>query len=257
MAIIEAKNIEMLPKRPADAVYEQLESGIHHTPYESETAFYNCIESGDTNGLEKIMNAYMKQSIVVGRMSNNDLKQMQYFAVCCIALATRHAIRGGLSEITVFNLSDKYIQTVDSLTKVDDIPAFLSEKAFELTALVRKSSTRRNYPEPVRKAVYYIEAHLYQKITPSEVAEFCGLSKDYMSVLLKQSTGKTTGAYISFAKLIESKRLLKRGLTLSQIAYQLAFCSESYYVSCYKKEFGVTPKSKIKLSEKTSTQSKE
>ena len=67
MAIIEAKNIEMLPKRPADAVYEQLESGIHHTPYESETAFYNCIESGDTNGLEKIMNAYMAIPKLIAR----------------------------------------------------------------------------------------------------------------------------------------------------------------------------------------------
>ncbi len=242
MAKIEAKNIEMLSKKSVDAVYEQIESGILHTPYEAETAFYNCIENGDTNGLEKIMGNYMTQNIVVGRMSNNDLKQMQYFAVCCIALATRYAIRGGLSEITAYNLSDEYIQTVDSLTIAEDIPGFLCVKAYELTDLVRKSSARRTYPEAVRKAVYYIESHLYQKISPSEVSVFCGLSKDYLNVLLKQSTGKTTGAYISYAKLNESKRLLNRGLTLSQIAYQLAFCSESYFVACYKKEFGVTPR---------------
>lgn len=246
MAKIEAKNIEVLSKRPLDAVFEQLESGIHHTPYEAETAFYNCIENGDTNGLERIMNVYMTQSIVVGRMSNNELKQMQYFAVCCIAIATRHAIRGGLSEITAFNLADGYIQSVDAIANVENIPVFLSEKAFELTGLVRKSSARKNYPEPVRKAVYYIETHLYRKTTPSEVAEFCGLSKDYLNVLLKQSTGKTTGAYITYAKLTESKRLLMRGLTISQIAYQLAFCSESYYGFCYKKEFGDTPKTNKK-----------
>ena len=244
MSKIEAKNIEMLSKKPADAVYEQLESGIHHTPYEAETAFYNCIENGDINGLEKIMESYMTQTIVVGRMSNNDLKQMQYFAVCCIALATRHAIRGGLSEIAAFNFSDECIQAVDSMEKAGDIPVFLSEKAFELTGLVRKSSMGKNCPEAVRKAVYYIESHLYQKISPAEVSAFCGVSKDHLNVLMKRNTAKTTGTYVTSAKLNESRRLLNRGLMLSEIAYQLAFCSESYFVACYKKEFGATPRCK-------------
>lgn len=241
MPKIESKNIEMLSKNPVDAVYEQLESGVHHTPYEAETAFYNCIENGDTAGVEAMLESFIKQSVVVGRMSNNDLKQMQYFAVCCIALATRRAISGGLSEIAAFNLSDEYIQTVDSFTRAEEIPVFLSEKAVELTELVRKSA-ETGYPETVRKAMYYIQSHLYKKINPAEVAEFCGVSKDYLNVLIKRSAGKTTGAYILSARLGESRRLLNRGLTLSQIAYQLSFCSESHYIACYKKEFGSTPR---------------
>lgn len=250
MSRLEVQNIEMLSKKPKDAVFEQLESDIHHTPYEAEAAFYTCIENGDEEGVEAIMESFMKQSVVVGRMSNNDLKQMQYFAVCCIALATRSAIRGGLSEITAFNLSDEYIQIVDSITRAEDMPLFLSGKAVELTGLVRQSAGRREYPEALRRAVYYIESHLYQKISPAQVAEFSGLSKDYLNVVFKKHTGKTTGAYISGAKLFESKRLLSRGFSLSEIAYQLAFCSESYFVACYKKEFGVTPKGSRSSREK-------
>ncbi len=241
MAHIEAENIEMLSKHTQDALYDQLDTSIQHTPYEAETAFYSCIKNGDAEGLERQMAAFLRQRIVVGRMSNNDLKQMQYFAVCCVAIAARYAIAGGLSEITAYNLSDSYIQTIDSLTRIEDIPPFLSNKAVELTRLVQRSSFRRDYPQAVKRAVYFIESHLYEKITPACVAERCGLSKDHLNVLLRRSTGKSTGAYIAAAKLIESKRLINRGLSNTEIAYQLNFCSESYFVSCYKKQFGITP----------------
>ncbi len=241
MAKVDASMIEMMPKQSKDPLFEQIENDKHHTPYESETALYNCIENGDIDGLENILKKIMENRVTVGRMSNNDLKQMQYFAVCCIALATRSAIKGGVSEVTAFNLSDEYIQTVDAITDIGEIPKFIFEKAYEITALVRESKGCAAYGEIVRKAVYYIETHLYQKLTPGEVAQFCAVSKDYLNVLFKRDTGKTTGAFIRGAKLRESRRLINRGLTNSQIAYQLCFSSESYFVVCYKKEFGITP----------------
>lgn len=212
-----------------------------HTPYEEEQMLYSCIENGDTDGLEKVFDSFIRQNVVVGRMSGNDLKQMQYFAVCCVALGTRAAIRGGLDEITAFDLSDRYIQTVDSISDIGRIPLFLSEKAFELTKLVRDSSFRKAWPAVVKKAVYCIGSGLYTKITAASAAEYCGVSKDHLNVLMKRYTGRTIGEYICAARLREAKHLLAVSMSISQTAYQLGFCSESYFISCYKKEYGVTP----------------
>ena len=235
------KNIQVLSRDSADPYYSDIESEKKRTPYETEVIFYGCIERGDVEGTGEMLSELWQQNIVVGRMSNNDLKQMQYFAVCCITLAVRAAIRGGVSEITAYNLSDEYIQKIDSMKTTTEVTEFLAEKAIEIALLVAKSSRKKIAHPIVKKASHYIEENLYQKLTPSQVAEYCSVSKDHLSLLFKANTGETTAKYILREKLTESKRLINRGLSNSQIAYQLGFCSESHFIAKYKEYYGSTP----------------
>lgn len=235
------KNIHILSDDSGDPYFTELESEKKHTPYETENIFYGCIENGDTEGTEKMLSALWNQNIVVGRMSHNDLKQMQYFAVCCITLGIRAAIRGGVSEITAYSLSDEYIQKIDSMNKAEEVPEFLSLKALELAELVASCNRKKISHPIVKKAAHYIEKNLYQKISTAAVAEYCGVSKDHLSLLFKQNTGETAAKYILRQKLDESKRLINRGLSNSQIAYQLGFCSESHFIAKYKEYYGTTP----------------
>lgn len=247
MSDFSQKNIQVLSRDSADPYYSEIESEKKHTPYETEVIFYSCVERGDVEGTKKMLSALWNQNIVVGRMSYNDLKQMQYFAVCCITLAVRAAIRGGISEITAYNLSDKYIQKIDSMKKAEEVPEFLSEKAIEITELVAKSSRKKISHPTVKKAVHYIEENLYQKITPSQVAEYCCVSKDHLSLLFKQNMGETIARYILIEKLSESRRLINRGLSNSQIAYQLGFCSESHFIAKYREHYSTTPGEERKI----------
>lgn len=235
------KNIQIISQDTADTYYAGIESEKKHTPYETEVIFYGCIESGDVEGTKKMMSTLWNQSIVVGRMSNNDLRQMQYFAVCCITLGIRAAIRGGVSEMTAYNLSDQYIQKIDGMKNTSQVVEFLSEKAVELSTLVAKSARKRIAHPIVKKATHYIEENLYQKITTVQVSDFCSVSKDHLSLLFKQNTGETVAKYILREKLCESRRLINRGLSNSQIAYQLGFCSESHFIAKYKEHYGNTP----------------
>ena len=241
MSEFSQKNIQVLSKDTADPYYSEIESEKKRTPYETEVIFYGCIERGDVEGTRKMLSALWNQNIVVGRMSYNDLKQMQYFAVCCTTLAVRAAIRGGVSETVAYSLSDEYIQKIDSMKKAEEVPEFLSEKAVEIASLVERASKKKISHPVVKKASHYIEQNLYQKITPQQVAAFCGVSKDHLSLLFKENTGYTTAKYILSQKLRESRRLIGRGLSNSQIAYQLGFCSESHFIAKYKEIYGNTP----------------
>ncbi len=234
------KNINIVTECDKDSYYSLLEAEKKHTPYETEVIFYGCIEKGDAEGTQKMMSA-LWSNIVVGRMSYNDLRQMQYFAVCCITLGIRAAIRGGVSEIKAYTLSDEYIQKIDSMKNVSDIAEYLSEKAVELAELVAKNSRKKISHPIVKKAAHYIEENLYQKITPMQVAEYCSVSKDHLGLLFRQNTGETIAKYILREKLCESRRLINRGLSNSQIAYQLGFCSESHFIAKYKAYYGATP----------------
>lgn len=47
-------NVRFLPKGVQNPRFEQRESGIAHTPYSREVAFYTCIKTGICKGLKAI-----------------------------------------------------------------------------------------------------------------------------------------------------------------------------------------------------------
>ncbi len=218
------------------------ESGRTHTPYETEQLFYGCIRSGDVARTEQMMHHLLSQTVVAGKLSHDPLRQMKYWAVCCITLATRAAIAGGLDETTAFNLSDESIRVLDSMTLQQDILPFLQKLCLKLTGLVAQSRDRRAYPLAVRKAIHYIHANLHSKLSLDEIAAVCGLSPDYFGALFKSCVGLPPGAYLRSERLKAARQMLAQTQkSTSEIAYLLGFCSESYFIKCFREAFGCTP----------------
>ncbi|WP_167958779.1 helix-turn-helix domain-containing protein [Anaerosporobacter faecicola] len=104
------------------------------------------------------------------------------------------------------------------------------------------SKIHETYSLPIRQCLHYIHQHLHNKITVATLATVCNLSVDYCSLLFKKEVGKTISSYIRTAKLEATKVLLTTNCNYSTICYNYGFCSESYYIACFKKEYGVTPR---------------
>lgn len=234
--------IQIVPTSDLDAVFAQRESGIAHTPYQAECAFYDCIRQGDLHLLDEKMQQYFEKGVVVGKLSDDALRQMQYWGVSSITLAVRAAMQGGLDELYAYNLSDSYIQSIDKMQSPDDILHFLIEKAGELTVLVSKVRGRLRYSPYVRRCMACVERRLHEKITVASLAEEIGITADYLSAVFKKETGEALSRYVLKRKLDEAKRLLENGCESDFVAYTLSFCSESYFISCFKRTVGVTPR---------------
>lgn len=234
--------VEYLPKGGDNPQFSQRESGVSHTPYSREVAFYTCVKNGDVEGVKSGMASFMGDALVVGRMSDDNLRQTKYFAVSCITLATRYAVEGGLMESEAYNLSDMYIQQIDKMNAPEEITAFLVEKAIEITYLVGKHKQRLEYPPYVRKAIKYINAHLHEKLTGEMIACECGVSADYLSQKFKECIGQSMHQYVLLQKLEASKSLLLSGMPYGEIGYYFGFCSQTHYIRCFEKAFGMTPR---------------
>ena len=106
-------------------IFSERESGVTHTPYETETMFFSLIKHGNVegvkNGIEQLLSS---NKIVAGRLSEDALRQTKYWAVCCVTLATRYAVQGGLDETAAFNFSDECIMKIDVLKSSTEILAF-------------------------------------------------------------------------------------------------------------------------------------
>lgn len=220
--------------------FEQRESGIVHTSYDEEEAFFDLIERGDTEAIRQALQKYLSACVVIGHLSDNATRQMQYWAICCITLGIRAAIRGGLDEMTAFNLSDQYIMQVDRMTCAGEIVAYLEKIVEELTQLVHRHSVSR-YPAQIRRCLHYIEQHLHDSIRIEALAELAHFSPDYFCKYFKRHVGMTPVQYIMDQKLRCARGMIENGFDLHTIAYYLGFCSQTYFITCFKRAYGLTP----------------
>ncbi len=223
-------------------LFLQRESGRTHTPYETEQLFYSCIRAGDVERVATLMQTLLQQTVVAGRLSNDPLRQMQYWAVCCITLATRCAIQGGLDETTAFNRSDESILQIDRMRDPQEILQLLQALCLQITAMVRDSRIGRDAPQAIRKCLHLIQTDLHGRLTAGTLARACALSPDYLCALFKKHVGVPLSVYIRSQRLLAARDLLRTGKSLSEIAYDLGFCSESYFIRCFREAFGETPR---------------
>ena len=73
-------------------------------------------------------------------------------------------------------------------------------------------------------------------------AEQAGISENYLSRLVKQSTGRSVGAWIDIVRIQRAKRLLSStDLPVIDIAVSVGVEDQSYFSRLFRKETGITP----------------
>lgn len=225
---------------PSAETADERENAMFHTPYEIEKAFFSSIREGNVEKMKALAQSLFANKITVGKLSDDKLRQIRYWSVCCITIATRYAIDGGAKERTAYNFADECIMKIDKTESEEEIIAFLLRKSEELTALVKESRTA-GYPYAVKKCLNVIDARLFEKLNIRTVAESVGMSADHLARLFRLHVGIGIPEYIKKERLSAARELLKGGMKISQAAYTVGFGSESYFIKCYREEYGKTP----------------
>ncbi|MBE6747918.1 MAG: helix-turn-helix domain-containing protein [Ruminococcaceae bacterium] len=211
-----------------------------NTTYAIETAFFSSISRGNIDEVNVMIKKLLKSGIVVNKLSKDDTRPLKYWAINTIAIATRYAIAGGADETACYAFTDEAIMQIDSLTDESEILQFLFKKSLQLVATVNKVQ-QNTHPKAVRDVLKIINTRLFDDLKLDILAKECGISKDHLSLLFKKSFGVTIPQYIKTQRLDASKDMLKRGMSLSEVAAATGFSTESYFIKCFKDEFGMTP----------------
>ncbi len=69
-----------------------------------------------------------------------------------------------------------------------------------------------------------------------------GISERQLQRKLKALTGRTPSDYLRTYRLQQSLEQLREGNSISEVAEAVGFSSQSYFASCFKAQFGTTPK---------------
>ncbi|MDR3594390.1 helix-turn-helix domain-containing protein [Clostridium sp.] len=212
---------------------------LHHTPIR-EKNFLKCIREGNKEKLLQYLN--IAEDGQFGILSDNPLRNKKNFLICCVTIATRAAIEGGLESEIAYALSDSYIQNIEYLHEVNDLQCLEIKMFCEFADNVLRAR-KSKYSKPIIACQSYISNHLYQEISLSELSQFVGLSQKYLSALFNKEVGITLSEYIQNKRIEESKHLLNSSNhSILDIATWLCFHDQSHFTRIFKKVTGTTPK---------------
>ena len=113
----------------------------------------------------------------------------------------------------------------------------------ENSASVIKSTPKSNNRTTIERTLEYINNNLSSDLTLEELANAANYNTIYFHKLFKASTGKTLHEYIEAQRIKKSINLLiSTDMTLTQIAYECGFSSQSYFSYAFKRRMGTSPR---------------
>lgn len=222
-------------------LHDHAESGFIHTTYSEESRRFHLLINGDMRAVkesERLVNPNIQ-----GKLSKDPLRNAKYLFIVNTGLATRYLIESGIPQETVYSISDLYIQKVDVAKTIKEVLDLNTEVWTVFVETVQATKKESIYSKPIHFCLNYIDSHFNEKITLEQLAEKVKLNPCYLATLFKNETGKSFGNYLMDIRIKTAQALLtKTEYTYSQIAYSLAFCSQSHFTKTFHKRTGYTPK---------------
>ena len=107
---------------------------------------------------------------------------------------------------------------------------------------VTPENKMRAEPSAVMLAMDYMQRHLLESLSVTEVAAFVHMSSSHFSRVFRQETGYAPHEYLVILRLNHAKHLLvNTEQTVRQIAFASGYHSEGNFIKSFVEKVGVTP----------------
>lgn len=146
-------------------------------------------------------------------------------------LAHRDQIVSGLVASMFYRISDMYEQSVQITDE-------------------KERSVRNRREEYFAKFITLLSENFKRERTVGFYAEQMCVTPKYLSLLIKEFSGKSAAEWIDYYVITEAKTLLRYStMSIQEVAYELSFSSQSFFGKYFKHLTGMSP-SEYKLSGK-------
>lgn len=227
-----------LDKQLAEYIFETRENELNPYLPESERKVMDMVKAGMVEEVKKFR---------ASRTLNSTGLEVKYLfkIVALVTVATRAALESGVDKVEAYGLSDLYLAMLSNATNDKLVSDIANNVLPHFAELVRKNlegdkETGNSYHLII--AENYIRTHLHFPLTLSSVAENVGISAKYLSRLFVLYKKEKFTKYVNRLRVNEAKELLvNTNRKLVDIAYSLAFVSESYFIKVFESICGLTP----------------
>ena len=212
-----------------------------HGTWAAEQELVRRIEDGNLN----YQDAFDKVAITgsSGNFNLGDpLRQAKDYVLSFIILASRAAMRAGLSPELSYTLSDFYIQSVENAQLIPEIQEIGHTMYRDYITRVHDLKISSAKSRQVQECMNYIQLHTREEISIQDIAAQFGYTEYYFSKKFKKETGMSMKEYIKQSRISHAKLLLKStDEPIQTISENLQFCSQSYFAETFRKYTGKSP----------------
>ncbi|MDD3253517.1 MAG: response regulator [Lachnospiraceae bacterium] len=165
----------------------------------------------------------------------------------------RQAIRLGVSDflskpVMVQELESALKKVIASIPRVGKADVPFGEQEMQLAAVREKLP---EYSYMVQSAIRYIDNHMGDNISLSQMGQELSVSGSHLSKCFKRETGIGFSSYATLAKMCKARALLRNPKhRVYEVANMLGYHDYAYFFQVFKKIYGYSP-SDEKQSRKT------
>ena len=135
------------------------------------------------------------------------------------------------------------ISMVENKEKIEEISIPIKYMLYRLYDETKKVISEENEHDVYCLALQYINEHLTEDISISDVARHINYSESYFGYAFKKKYKISVSQYIRELKLTKSKDLLKNtSFSIAGVASCVGFYDPNYFSALFKKHFGISPK---------------
>ena len=128
-------------------------------------------------------------------------------------------------------------ETLVCLFELLDMLIKLENSSFPATAHAGISSSQQK----VNDIIAFIDDHISENITISDLAGHFFLNGDYLARLFKKHAHVSIGHYITVQKINVSQRLLREGHSVENVSEMLNFSNYAHFFKTFQKITGMSP----------------
>lgn len=157
--------------------------------------------------------------------------------------------------------TDEMKEYIDAMVKEDETREngylyYMTANMHMITALLHRKnflpeeSSLFNHKgiEKIMPVVEYIDENYSEHITLKDLSRVMNLNEYYFCRIFKKATGATVTDYLNFVRVSKAEKMLRSGMSISEISYNVGFSSLSYFNRIFKKYKFCSPSSYRQIS---------
>lgn len=91
------------------------------------------------------------------------------------------------------------------------------------------------------KAVRFLTENIEKNLSVHEISSHCNVGETFLKLTFKKYSGESVHKFFLSLKMRYATEMLKNGHSVTEVSMHLGFCSQPYFSSAFKREFGISP----------------
>lgn len=236
---MEENRLRMMQQQQiAEAIEDQRRQGNTSSyPFEKERILLSYIRAGDQAGARRVLNEMLGAMY----LTSPKLVVLRARAIEMMGYLTRTAVEDSPVMESLILRNHRWMERLIRARDFEDLSRVLTEALNDFIEGIYLHGFNRSNTR-VSAALDYITRNYSKPLSLQDIAKEVGLSSYRLAHVVKSHTGKTVLQIITHARVQNARQLLEStSKSCTDIAYEVGFNDQSYFIKHFKRITGITP----------------